>query len=131
MGISFDASEAVRSRATRLSPLAGAGLGMIIGFSGAFGRRLEMASALHAGVSRRALMAVLLIESGLWLTISGIVSLAVGVLTSRQLGDDLRTTLAFSSFQVVLAVLLGGFAGTCTAFAAIRENQLFTYFKTR
>ncbi len=131
MGTSFDASEAVRWRATRLSALAGAGLGMIIGFWGAFGRRLEMASALHAGVSRRALMAVLLIESGLWLTISGIVSLAVGVLAARHLGHDLRTTLALSSFQIALAVVLGGFVGTWTAFAAIKENQLFSYFKTR
>jgi hypothetical protein len=131
MGTSFDASEAVRSRATRLSAIAGAGLGMIIGLWGAFSRRLEMASALHAGVPRRALMAVLLIESGSWLTISGIVSVAVGVVAARHLGDDLRTTVALSSFHIALAVVLGGLAGTCMAFAAIRENQLFSYFKTR
>lgn len=131
MGTSLDPSEAVRSRATRFSALAGAGLGIIIGSCGAFTRRLEMSSALHSGVSRRALTHMLLIESGVWLTLAGIVSLAVGVLAARNLGDELRTTLALSSIQIVVAVVLGGLAGTCLAFAAIRENQLFRYFKIR
>ncbi len=131
MGASVDVPEAVRSRATRLATLAGAGLGLIIASWGVFSRRLELASALHAGVSRRALMAMVLIESGLWLTISGIVILAVAVLATRHLGDELRSTLTVSSFQLASAAVLGGFAGTCIAFSAVREDQLFRYFKTR
>ena len=131
MGAAFDASDAIGGRATRLAALAGAGLGVIIGLWSVFSRRLEMASALHAGVSRGALMAVLLIESGLWLTISGMVSYAVGVLAARHLEADLRATLALSSLQIALAAVLGGSVGTWAAFAAIRENQLFRYFKTR
>jgi hypothetical protein len=131
MAASLDAADALSQRATRLSALTGAGLGTVIGFWGAFGRRLELASALHAGVSRRALMAGMLIETGCWLALAGILSLAVGVVAARHLGEDLRATLALASLQTAAAAVLGGLAGTCAAFAAIRENQLFRYFKTR
>src|SRR5690606_16915969 len=65
-GDHLDALALYQERPTRFAPVAAVAAGLLLGLVGVRLRRLEIASAMHAGVTRRALRAQLGIETSVW-----------------------------------------------------------------
>jgi hypothetical protein len=130
-GASHDANQAYLRRPTRGAAYGAALAGALIGFASAWTRRLEHASALHAGVSNVALAWQRLGETALWslpvLTIAVPVTLLAATVSNPDPAGSVWGTGLRVVTAAVLAVHLGALAGTRT----ISERRLFTYFKNR
>ncbi|WP_337647622.1 hypothetical protein [Bifidobacterium pullorum] len=97
----------------------------------AWSRRVELASALHAGYRRIALITQLTMETtaiccaGMMLSLP----LAAYAVTASQTGDRLAMAVALA--RIVVAVDAGALAGTMLVAAGVRERLLFRFFKER
>ena len=130
-GASFEGSASFAERLTRFAAPAGAVLAAVIGFAAVRMRRLQHTSALHAGVSKVDLLALVLLEAGAWSGAAG--ALGVGLAASAASMAERVDQLAV--FQYVVVVPLAGVAGvllgTLVAAAGMSEKHLFRYFKDR
>ncbi len=130
LGANSPAAERYLDRATRWVRWALFFFGLLLGALAIRLRRLELAAALHAGVSRSAQLGQLSFETSIWVLAASILALP-GVLWSE--------TTSPGSEGVVRAVMLkslalgccGVFLGISLALARVREKQLFRYFKDR
>lgn len=130
-GQRFDAQTAYATRMTAWAPLV-AGVGaLLVGFLAVYIRRLELASALHCGVPKPALVTQILVETGLW-------SLAATLLCSPVLAwmwlentDGDALVLTDTLLRVPAAAYAGVMFGALLCACVIREKRLFRYFKNR
>jgi hypothetical protein len=130
-GKRFDGAERFRARLGTWAWLASLTVASGIGFVAARVRRLELASARHAGVSRMSQLIQMAAETAWWqflaLTLAGpLVALCVGV----SPGDD-SALLIRLAFRVLGAGVIGTALGAVIAVWSIREKRLFRYFKIR
>jgi len=129
LGRSFDGAAAFASRPTRFAAGAAAAGGLALGLLGVRLRRLQLASALHAGVSRRGLLAISVLEACGWVALCGAVVVPGTVIAAHALGGSAESyTLGWGVF---VAGAAGAFAGTCAGVATTHERHLFRYFKAR
>jgi hypothetical protein len=131
LGTDLDAAGLYQNRTSRYAPVAAAVAGLLLGFISVRLRRLELASVLHAGVTRAALVAQVCIETVGWLvaglTISGpLIWFAVHLDNPLPASATVAPVLAGLVYAVVAA-----FAGALLALQLTREAHLFTYFKNR
>jgi hypothetical protein len=130
-GVSFKGEQLFRERSTRLAGLAAFLFGSFFGAMGIRLRKLELASALHAGVSKRDQLMISLIEVLLWLLAASFVLLPILVWSSR-IGEGIPTlTNVKFGLRILLLGALGVVVGTCLGVVQIREAQLFRYFQRR
>ena len=131
MGATIDPVTRYQQRLTRSAPSAAALFGLAVGFVAVRRRRLELASALHAGVTRTAITAQLMLETLAWTT--GAVILA-GPLVWWAVATDnpypVGPGLAVAA-MTILAGVLGAWAGILVGLSVTHESHLFRYFKTR
>lgn len=131
LGTEYDGRAKFQARPSQVALQAALIFGVILGFTSKRLRRLELASALHVGVSKWALTIQVLVEEAVWL------SPAVLLLTSVYLWQ-LQTALVTDHLALFLVgakifglascgVLLGAVIGV----AGTREKHLFRYFKDR
>lgn len=131
LGADFDGAAQFAARATRYGPATCAAIGLLLGFIAVWIRRLEIAGALHLGESRCALLATLLLETAGWagsaLLLAGC-ALVFSVVTANP-------GVSWAAYLVGIrgpaAAALCALIGTVLAAYAIRERQLFAYFKNR
>ena len=131
LGDTLGAKALYDERPTRFAALGGAIVGMCLGFLNVRLRRLELASALHAGVPRRALVAQLSIESTAWSLSASILCFPVVAwmsIANNPLGPN---AALFAGGLVLLAGSVGVAVGTLGALSLTREHHLFAYFKER
>ena len=118
-------------RAIRFMPIVVAIVAWMLGFISARLRRLEFASALHAGVTHGALSLQLTVETGVW-AVCGVLLASPWVWFAAHAGNPLPATpilpLAVSGLVTGVA---GAIVGTLTSLAITREENLFRYFKNR
>lgn len=130
LGQSFDTRAALLARGTRHAPVVALVAGLVIGLVAMRTRRLELASARHAGVRVPALMLQTALETVAWSLSGLILALPAVLLAGRSLGIDAaaiwllggRTLLAGGCAAVLGAVLAAG---------TTRERHLFRYFRQR
>lgn len=127
----YDATGAYRTRMTRWMPLLGLLVGLLLGALSVRRRRLEYAGALHSGQSKGAQLCGIAAETTLWAGLGTLASCGLLVALCMRLAVSdpwmvlaaaVRTPLALASGAVLAALLAG---------LAIRESQLFRYFKNR
>ncbi|KFI61933.1 hypothetical protein BCUN_1838 [Bifidobacterium cuniculi] len=131
LGAELDATALFEHRATTvMTPLAAVG-GLALGFVAIRLRRLELASALHCGVPKTALMLQSLMETCSW-------TVAALALCLPLLAFAWWDWPGFDAGQIVdlaarplLAAACGALVGTAVAILAVRERNLFRYFKDR
>jgi hypothetical protein len=127
---SFDGAAAFTRRATRWAPAATLSAGLILGAASVWARRLEVAADLHAGLGRAALTARLSGESLVWVALA--VPLAVSVVIGAVWGVTWAAWgVVATGLRAVGSGAFGALAGALLAVCAIRERQLFAYFKSR
>ncbi|WP_285115015.1 hypothetical protein [Leifsonia sp. fls2-241-R2A-40a] len=130
LGVVFDADKAIRSRSTAVFPSGCGAIGFALGIVVVFLRRLEFASALHAGISRRGLLGISLLETSAWVGLAAAAALAAGVIASSTLAEG-RDLVIQGAVRTVIVSTFGSFAGSLLALGFIRESRLYSYFKSR
>ncbi|MEU0488107.1 hypothetical protein ABZ249_02685 [Nocardiopsis sp. NPDC006139] len=131
LGATFDGAAAFAERPTRFAPPAAALAGLVLGFVAVRLRRLELAGALHVGVSRRALLAGTALETAVW-SLAGLALAGCALVVAAHVGnpaDPWDTVLI--DVRGPVAAVLAALVGAAAATALVREEHLFRYFKDR
>lgn len=131
LGASFDGNARYADRVTRhAAPLAlalGAGLGCLAVRS----RRIQLASALHAGVRKSDLGAVLALEITSWVAPAAIITASVGAVFAATGGTSDASSVIVLASRIGLAAVAAPYLGAAAALLLTREQHLFRYFKDR
>lgn len=130
LGETYDTHALLATRITRPAHYAAAFLGLVLGFAALRARRLELASARHAGVSAPALALQGVIETAAWALAGALLAVPALSLAARAPGIDTATV-----WRLGLLTLAAGAAatlpGAVLATLLTRERHLFRYFKDR
>ena len=131
MGSTFSGTAMFEARLTRWAPAVAAAAGLLIGFAAVRARRLEYASALHAGQSRGSMTSTAILEAVVWAPFGAVLAgaaiyLAAGMLAPKDIAWVPAAT-APSLATAVGGALVGVLVGTLT----VREANLFRLFKER
>lgn len=131
LGTDLDALALYRDRTTYGVTALAAFLGVILGVASVRTRRIEMASALHAGVTPAAQRAQVLIEATVWGGIGSVLAAAAGWIALAT-GNPMPASYgAAPVMSCVAAGLVGIVVGSMVGLAMTREEHLFRYFKNR
>lgn len=120
------------ARITRYAPLLMFVIAMALGFASVCMRRIEIASALHAGYPKTAMLLQLFLETLSTVAASCVACLPVVAIVPLILtgsGDAMPVVAMLC--RVPGAMSVGMLAGTAVGGMTIRERQLFAYFKAR
>lgn len=130
-GTTFDPTRAIAEQPRMLSLSLAALAGLTIGAVSVRVRRLEHASALHAGMPRVAVTAQVLLETAAWVCaaalVSGTVVLGAAVLDNPDPPGPAR----WAGMQCVLIVSGTAVLGALAALASVHEGRLFAYVRSR
>ena len=130
-GQRFDAQTAYEGRITVWAPLV-AGVGaLLVGFLAVYIRRLELASALHCGVPKPALVTQILVETGWWAVAAMLLCSPVLAWMWLENTDGDALVLTGTLLRVPAAAYAGVMCGALLCACVIREKRLFRYFKNR
>ncbi len=129
-GKSFDGNALFQQRTTRFAGVCAALFGVVLGLLSVRIRRLSLASALHAGVSQRALFFIVSLATLAWVLLSLALAVSIATLISTTLGDGVAATV-LPGLGATAPLWLGAFAGAWLGVSTVKERQLFHYFKTR
>ncbi|MDR1077272.1 MAG: hypothetical protein LBL55_01125 [Propionibacteriaceae bacterium] len=131
LGAELDANLLFRQRVTRhvqwVAPLAMA----MIGFVASWRRRLEYASALHAGQARGAALLGVGLETLVWAATGTLLALVADLVGIRLLGLIQVGSVWLLGIRVVVWSATAAAAGALLGAALIREKDLFRHFRTR
>ena len=131
LGSELNAHALFTARLTQWAPAAAGIAAIAIGFASIRLRRLEYAAALHAGLSRLAMIAGVLVETSAWVAVGAATAVATAATVITIL--DPRSFPDLLSFIWVsgLAAAGGALLGALAAASSVRESALFRYFKER
>lgn len=121
-----------RQRITRImisiTPIAA----FAIAFMAARTRRIEIADDLHMGIPRQSILATNALETLAW-TLPAILTATAITYTAARWTSGHANALTLTAIQLpaLAAAIVTAQIGTAIAITAIRDNQLFTYFKNR
>lgn len=130
MGLISPGPALYQHRATRLAPLAGLIAGLLTGLAAMRLRRLELASARHAGVSPAAAASIAALSFLPAVIAAAAISAApLAIVAAGAPADQLA--VAAAGVRVQTATLLSVLVGVTAGALAVRERHLFAYFKSR
>ena len=130
-GTTFDAAGRLRQRPTWLAWIAASAIGAALGAAATWWRRLEIASALHAGLRTSDTTVLQLFEAVAW--VGGAFILTSGIcltILSGAAPDDRSDLIRLVTAEGICAASWT-LIGVVIASMTIRERQLFTFFKGR
>ncbi|MBT1172752.1 hypothetical protein JS528_05170 [Bifidobacterium sp. MA2] len=119
------------ARLTSWAPAAMLALGVLSGWALTYARRLELASALHAGYPKTGLLAQCLIESGIALAAGCTVTAPVLAYAVDGAGASDGMMMFATLTRIPLAGCCGVLLGTAIVVLTVRESRLFAYFRDR
>ncbi|WP_336659616.1 hypothetical protein [Leucobacter sp. USHLN153] len=130
LGASFDGAHQFAYRLSRFTSYVSLLIGVSLGFFAVRTRRLEIASALHAGVSTRALVAIQLLQQSVWVFLASVVVGSAAWVVAVTHRGSLESLMDAASRIIVLGGI-GALGGVIAAVFTIRERALFMYFQNR
>ena len=130
LGRTFDGAAMFNNRMSRFDTYVALLTGATIGFFAVRSRRLELASALHAGVGRGSLTLTQLLQQCVWIALASGVTFAATAVFASYYPDDAGSLLGIAARVIGLGAV-GALAGVVGAAVTIRERALFVYFKQR
>lgn len=131
LGTRFDGHDRFADRITRHGPLIALTIGAGLGYLAVRSRRIQLASALHAGLRKPALALILALETLSWTAPTAMLTaafVAVFVATGST-GESAASVLL--GLRIGLLAVATPFLGAAVALALTRERDLFRYFKDR
>lgn len=131
LGSRFAGLAAFESRVTKSSPLVAAIAGLLLAYLSIRLRRLQFASALHAGVARSDHVLMVLVETGAWIVGGLIIALPTVTLTAASTVTPDSSAVFDLGGAIMVAASVGGILGAVLAAVSTREKHLFRYFKDR
>lgn len=131
LGPSFDGATLLAGRPTGPLGFLGAGLTVVLGFVAARLRRLEFASALHAGQSKAAQLALAGLEAFAWGVGAALLAVASVYLGAVLWAPAEPRVVAGLGLGLLAATPLAAVVGTLLGVLPTRESHLFRYFKDR
>ncbi|WP_438354764.1 hypothetical protein [Microbacterium sp. CJ88] len=131
LGTTFDGHAKFVDRATRLTPLIAAVIGVALGLLSVRLRRLELAARLHDGLGKGHLHQLMLLEGASWFVPAAAISAAAGAVYSTTVGFPDAVALFATAATTPILGALGAALGTIAGVHLVRERQLFAYFKDR
>ncbi|MCX4471353.1 hypothetical protein OOK41_13720 [Micromonospora sp. NBC_01655] len=131
LGTAIEPAAVYANRMTAVFPLAGLLLGLVTGAGAVWLRRLEIASALHAGIRKTDQASTLLLETAAWATCGALVALPMIAILTQHLDVADHSAVVLTAVQAPTLTAAGALLGTLLAALSIRERRLFTYFKGR
>ncbi|MDO5068359.1 MAG: hypothetical protein Q4D96_13865 [Propionibacteriaceae bacterium] len=131
LGTRFDGPERFTARPTSLAPIWLGAAAVGLGFVAVRRRKLELASELHAGISRVDVAVKVLVETAAWgLPAALLIVTATSLVAGSAPVLDRAALLTHGALFGVIA-LLGTMLGASLALLVTREAHLNRYFKTR
>ena len=130
-GTHFDGAMQFANRISRFAPAIALLAGATLGFIATSGRKLELAAALHAGVTRGAQALHVVIEAGAWALASLTLALPPLAMLITETDGSPAAPLIVVAARVAVAAASGTLIGASAAVFTVKERHLFTYFKTR
>jgi hypothetical protein len=106
-------------------------VGVVLGLIAVRTRRLELASALHAGVDKPSLVIQTTWEAVVWAGLPVLALTPASYVLAGHGNSDNVMAASLSGLATVAATGAGAILGTMAATAATRERHLFRYFRTR
>ncbi len=131
LGSTFTGNAAFLSRPTGLATPAAAAIGAALGFLSVRLRRLQLASALHAGIARTDVLAIHLLETASWAIAATAIGLGTAAATTQLVPGADQRALLLTVAGIPLAAAAGVLVGAAAAGLTASERQLFRYFKDR
>ncbi len=131
LGAEFGGRRAFDERISRFAPAAAALGAFVLGYLFVRIRRLELASAMHSGVAKSALLTIVLIECAAWIVASMLLASPVLVWQVSAADATDIAALALLAVRAPLSAAAAAVAGAVTAVGLTRERHLFAYFKNR
>ena len=131
LGDSLDEAALVGARPTK-SVIYGAALaGLIIGGVSVRTRRLELASARHAGVSATSIALQIGVETAFWAAAGALIATPVVWVAARNGIPGLESSVWAIGLRSLAVAAASSIASACFSTLLIRERHLFKYFKGR
>jgi len=131
MGANFSISALLENRTTRWALPISLVTGLAIGYIATRMRRLEIAGALHARISRTSLTWIHLLETVAWSLVALICVTAVITWFAKGTGVEAWREVMRTGMRVATIGATAAPLGAILAVSTIREKLLFRYFKDR
>ncbi|MCD4558117.1 hypothetical protein [Schaalia sp. lx-100] len=131
LGARFDGQARFQTRNTRFLVWIVGALSLCAGIIALRTRRLEFASALHAGAQRQDIRRIIACETLMWLLPAVAFTECVSVCVIASLGALSDTALYVLVHRIVWSSCVCCVIGLCIGWIFTREKHLFTYFKVR
>lgn len=130
-GAGLDSSALFASRTTAWLPVLAGGVALALGFVAVWTRRLELASALHCGVLKPALVLQMMLETASWTLAATVLCLPLPLAVMHLWAGSAPQQIVVLTLRPMLATALGALAGATAGVLRVRERDLFAYFKRR
>lgn len=131
LGASFNGYGAFSSRITGSAAPVALIISTLIGFIAVRIRRLQLASALHAGIPRGDVVAFILLETAGWSAAAAAITVAAATWATSWAPAANASALAQTLVTIPLTGFAGALIGALAATLATQERHLFNYFKDR
>lgn len=131
LGPIYDPRAAFDARVTRWNWVGAAGLGLLLGYVASRRRRLEYASALHAGQARPAQLLTALLEGLVWVGGGLCVAAVLCLVMALSTVAEQQALALFAAVPVLAAAGPMAMVGVLAGVLQTRERHLFEYFKDR
>ncbi|MBT1170473.1 hypothetical protein [Bifidobacterium sp. SO4] len=130
-GSVLDSTALFEMRLTVYAPWIALAAALVLGYIATRMRKLEMASALHCGVPKTALLMQIALETLVW-AVAGVLlaSPLLAWVWLENRGDE-AAALTDTLLRVPVAAVVGVMLGACVAVLLTRESHLLKYFKNR
>ncbi len=131
LGARFTGGESFDARPTRHAPVQAGALGAVIGYAALRARRVQLAGALHDGLSRTPLLVIVGLETCAWVVPATAVTAAAAVIGACTGPPDAATSTIVVSIRVAAPAAVAAFLAALTAALSARERHLVRYVKDR
>jgi len=130
LGAVFDNTR-FSDRITKYCAIIGGIFGLALSYLAVRIRKVEHASALHAGLDKTSLPLLTMIEMFSWLLATVILSASLTIIFTATTHSNNTMSLYLLAAKIVGLTTLGVYCGTLIAISLAKENQLFRHLKNR
>jgi hypothetical protein len=131
LGLQLDGQALLDKRLTAQAGWVAGIAGLLLGFTATRSRRLEIADALHVGITRTALLWQQLLETVIWVTASLIIVAAALLWLVGALGQEPAWAIWLTGLRAVIAAAATTLLGALLGASSAREKNLAHYAKDR